>query len=74
MKFCGKKPGKLRMKLYSSKVISIELLRERFENALEISEKTQGVQFLKNVATPQLHRYQRNVEFGKELGIAAEDE
>ena len=56
-----KKPGKLRenveyvaesaTKMYSSELFSLELLREKFENDLEISGKTQGIWSLKNVAT-----------------------
>ena len=30
---------------------SLEMLREKFKNALEISRKTQGISFLKNVTT-----------------------
>ena len=41
------------MKMYSSEFFSVRLLREKFENALEISGKTQGIRIylLKNVAT-----------------------
>ena len=35
----------------SNHFFSPEFSREKFENALEISEKTQGIQFLRNVAT-----------------------
>ena len=31
------------MKMHSSERFSPELLREKFENSLEISEKTQGI-------------------------------
>ena len=59
--FLQKNPGKLRenveyvaesaKKMYSSELFSSELLREKFENDLEISYKTQGIWSLKNVAT-----------------------
>ena len=39
------------MKLYFSKYFSLKMLREKFKNALEISEKTHETDFLKNVAT-----------------------
>ena len=42
------------MKMYSSELFSPELLREKFENGLEISGKTQGIWLLKNVATLML--------------------
>ena len=35
----------------SNHFFSPEFSREKFENDLEISEKTQGIQFLRNVAT-----------------------
>ena len=42
--------------MHSIEFSSLELLREKFENALEISENTQGILFLKNVATLLLAR------------------
>ena len=39
------------MKMYSRDASFPELLREKFENSLEISEKTQGILFVQNVAT-----------------------
>ena len=39
------------MEMYSSKSFSSEFLREKFENDLKILGKTQGIYFLKNVAT-----------------------
>ena len=44
------------MEMYSSKLFSSEFLREKFENDLEILEKTQGIYFLKNVATLKGYR------------------
>ena len=37
--------------MYSSELFSPELLREKLENDVEISEKTQEIYLLKNVAT-----------------------
>ena len=37
--------------MYSSELFSPKLLREKLENDLEISGKTQGISSLKNVAT-----------------------
>ena len=61
MNFKKKKPGKRRenveyvaesaRKMYSNKLFSPELIREKFENDLEISGKTEGIWSLKNVAT-----------------------
>ena len=42
--------------MYSSKLFSSEFLREKFENDLEILGKTQGIHFLKNVATLKGYR------------------
>ena len=39
------------MRMYSSQFFSLELLRGKFEIALEFSRKTQGIQFLKDVTT-----------------------
>ena len=39
------------VKMCYRKIFFLELRGEKFENALEISRKTQGIQFLKNVAT-----------------------
>ena len=39
------------MEMYSSELFSLELLREKFENGLEISGKTQGIYLLKNMVT-----------------------
>ena len=60
MNFCRKNlenAGKMKLcdmvanKMHSIEVSSLELLRENFKNALEISGKTQGILFFKNVAT-----------------------
>ena len=40
--------------MYSFKHFSLELLREKSENTLEISGKIQGIYFFKNVATLML--------------------
>ena len=42
--------------MYSSKSFSSEFLWEKFENDLEILGKTQGIYFLKNVATLKGYR------------------
>ena len=42
--------------MYSSELFSSEFLREKFENDLEILGKTQGIYFLKNVATLKGYR------------------
>ena len=60
----GYKPGKLEklrenvkcvtkslIKKYSIKFFSLELLREKCENALEISGEKQGIWLVKNVTT-----------------------
>ena len=46
------------MEMYSSDFFSPELLREKFENDLEISGKTKGIYLLKNVTTLLLEVYQ----------------
>ena len=38
-------------KMHSMKFFSLELPREKLKNILEISRKTQGILFLKNVVT-----------------------
>ena len=44
------------MEMYTSESFSSEFLREKFENDLEILGKTQGIYFLKNVATLKGYR------------------